>query len=97
MIIEDGRGGMLRRAGRKGKASLVEVRRRIYEGLAVVFGGWKKFTFLIFLFFLVPRVPNSATSHVLNRRPTGQSRMEEETRLDRNIWSGQVQSSRGPV
>ena len=34
------------------------------------------------------RVPNS---------PTGQSRMEEETRLDRNIWSGQVQSSRGPV
>jgi len=43
------------------------------------------------------RVPNSPTGQVLNRRPTSKSRMEEETRLDRNIWSGQVQSSRGPV
>ncbi|RPA94648.1 hypothetical protein L873DRAFT_1700758 [Choiromyces venosus 120613-1] len=39
VIIEDGGGGMLRRAGRNGKASFVEVRKRIYEGLAVVSGG----------------------------------------------------------
>jgi len=43
------------------------------------------------------RVPNSPTGQVLSRRLTGQLRMEEETRFDRNIWSGQVQSSQGPV
>jgi len=39
VIIEDGAGGMMRRAGRNGNASFVEARRRIYEGLAVVSGG----------------------------------------------------------
>ena len=33
MIIEDGGGGMLQGAARTGKASFVEVRRRIYECL----------------------------------------------------------------
>lgn len=39
VIIEDGGGGMLRRAGKDGKGSFVEVRRRVYDGLAVVAGG----------------------------------------------------------
>lgn len=38
VIIEDGGGGMLRR-GKGGKGSFVEVRRRVYDGLAVVAGG----------------------------------------------------------